>query len=123
LFAISSSSGSTFNVQLFVVNFNFSFSNGQQFRAGHYKIQHSSKPCSLYAIFCFASISCYALLADNHPSALLTLFSGQSFSFGFSRSCCSGLTLQCRAGNKFSSVSNHQLLPQPDLNYGASKGS
>ncbi len=36
--AISSSPGSTFNVQLFVVNFNFSFSIGLRFRAGHYKI-------------------------------------------------------------------------------------
>jgi hypothetical protein len=38
LFPYQHSPGSTFNVQLFVVNFNFSFSIGLRFRAGHYKI-------------------------------------------------------------------------------------
>jgi hypothetical protein len=38
LFTMSSSPRLTFNVQLFGVNFSFSFSNGLRFRAGHYKI-------------------------------------------------------------------------------------
>lgn len=33
-------SGRRISIWLFVVNFNFIFSNGQQFRAGRYKISH-----------------------------------------------------------------------------------
>jgi hypothetical protein len=51
LFAIRSSPGSTFNVQLFVVNFNFSFSIGLRFQAGRYKIpaQQQALPVSGHA--------------------------------------------------------------------------
>ena len=38
------------SILLFVVNFSFSFSMRLRFRAGHYKFQHSCKPCSLATI-------------------------------------------------------------------------
>ena len=68
MFAISSGSGSTFNVQLFVVNFNFSLSIGQRFRAGHYKCQHSSKPCTLAeALGDRTNLSLYFEMKVIHP--------------------------------------------------------
>jgi hypothetical protein len=89
LFAISSGSGSTFIVQLFVVNFNFSFSIGLRFRAGHYKIPAQQQALlvsgknmrpffTILTIFLFISASGQKLFDSLQVEMVLTVMPTQT---------------------------------------------
>jgi hypothetical protein len=75
-------SGRRVSIWLFVVNFNFIFSIGQQFRAGHYKISHLQQALPVVRQFFFALTEQQSAVfyspafvpADEHRQALMKDF-------------------------------------------------